>query len=78
MPRASSLAETDTLTQPLDFARILVVDDDPLLLETLAINLQDNGLSVTTVESGESALRLLDEDAGFDLAILDWKMPHCF
>ena len=75
MPRASGLAETDTLTQPLDFARILVVDDDPLLLETLAINLQDNGLSVTTVESGESALRLLDEDAGFDLAILDWKMP---
>lgn len=56
-------------------ARILVVDDDALLLETLAINLEDNGIETETAESGEAAMRRLSEDANFDLVILDWKMP---
>ncbi|MCR9071314.1 MAG: response regulator transcription factor [Alphaproteobacteria bacterium] len=56
-------------------ARVLIVDDDPLLLETLAINLEDNGIETETAESGEAAMRRLSEGADFDLVILDWKMP---
>lgn len=56
-------------------ARVLIVDDDALLLETLAINLEDNGIETETAESGEAAMRRLSEDANFDLVILDWKMP---
>lgn len=56
-------------------ARVLIVDDDALLLETLAINLEDNGIETESAESGEAAMRRLSEDANFDLVILDWKMP---
>ncbi len=67
--------DTEVLMPAGPPARVLIVDDDALLLETLAINLEDNGIETETAESGEAAMQRLSQDANFDLVILDWKMP---
>lgn len=54
--------------------RLLLVDDEPELLESLATALARRGMTVTTAESGEAALRLIGAQ-GFDVALLDAKMP---
>ena len=70
-----SVEDTCFVMPPGPPPRVLIVDDDALILETLAINLEDNGIETETAESGEAAMRRLSEDANFDLVILDWKMP---
>jgi diguanylate cyclase (GGDEF)-like protein/PAS domain S-box-containing protein len=55
-------------------ARILVVDDDPRLLASLASMLSDAGHAVTQAGGGKAALRAV-EDQMFDLAMLDLRMP---
>jgi DNA-binding response OmpR family regulator len=54
--------------------RILIVDDEPSLRQTLARILQRAGHAVTTAESGAQALAFL-ETSEFDLAYLDIRMP---
>src|SRR4051812_19746466 len=56
-------------------ARILAVDDDPLVCAAIKICLDRHGFDVTTADGGEAGLRAL-EDAGFDLMIVDIFMPH--
>jgi len=53
--------------------RILVVDDDPDILDALQLTLEDAGYVVTTSEKGEYAENLLDTTNGAlpDLIILD-------
>ena len=54
--------------------RILVVDDDPSLRDTLVEVLGDEGYEVRSADNGREALQQLGEwDA--DLAILDLMMP---
>ncbi|MFH1354780.1 MAG: response regulator, partial [Candidatus Omnitrophota bacterium] len=55
--------------------RILVVDDDKLVLMTLKRLLRMEGYDVTTALSGAAALRHIDEE-DFDLNIVDVKMPE--
>ncbi|MFH1413561.1 MAG: response regulator [Candidatus Omnitrophota bacterium] len=55
--------------------RILVVDDDKLVLMTLKRLLRMEGYNVTTALSGAAALRHIDEE-DFDLNIVDVKMPQ--
>ncbi len=54
--------------------RILVIDDDAALRQTLARVLQRAGHEVTTAESGEVALSLID-GTRFDLVYMDLRMP---
>jgi DNA-binding NtrC family response regulator len=54
--------------------RILLVDDDTAVLNSLAEALGDVGLEVTTAESGEAALGKLAEIAP-DLVLSDIRMP---
>lgn len=55
--------------------RILLVDDDPGLLDALAELLRNDGFLVTTARNGDEALRRLD--AGWpDLLIIDLLMPR--
>jgi two-component system response regulator AtoC len=54
--------------------RVLVVDDEKDLRDSIAEYLSLEGLEIKTAENGLSALRLL-EDEGFDVIILDLKMP---
>jgi two-component system response regulator PilR (NtrC family) len=53
---------------------ILIVDDEPNILEVLEIVLQDEGMEVLKSSSGREALMLLQEN-DVDLVISDIKMP---
>ena len=55
--------------------RILVVDDDQLVLETLAAQLGDEGFVVTAARGGGQALALLDEGLAVDALVSDLSMP---
>jgi response regulator NasT len=56
-------------------AHLLLVDDDRLVLATLALGLQQAGYSVTTAESAEEVEAFLASGERPDLAILDIRMP---
>lgn len=56
-------------------AKILVVDDEAILLDTLRYNLSKAGHQVHTAADGAAALRLAREDPP-DLVILDVMLPQ--
>ena len=56
-------------------ARILLVDDDPLVAMSTADMLTDLGHSVTEANSGERALNWLDSGLEVDLMVTDQAMP---
>src|SRR5260370_30704584 len=53
---------------------ILVVDDEPLIRETLAEYLSQEGFQVVTCAEGEEALALAAKKC-FDVALCDLHMP---
>jgi len=53
--------------------KILLIDDDLLALKGISINLKRAGYHVTTTDSGERAVELLEETA-FDLVLTDLVM----
>ncbi len=55
--------------------RVLVVDDEPDLLDILADELSDAGYEVVCAPSGDEAVRLAARGQRFDLALTDYKMP---
>ncbi|PSC05129.1 sensor histidine kinase [Alsobacter soli] len=55
---------------------ILVVDDDPLVLENTAAMLEDLGHRVIEARSGAEALELLNRARTLDLVITDHVMPE--
>jgi len=55
--------------------RVLVVDDDPLVLASTAAMLEDLGHSVIEASTGALALALLDGGEPIDLLITDQAMP---
>jgi len=54
--------------------RILIVDDDRDILESLRILLKAKGYEIETAETGKEALDKF-ATASFDLALLDVKLP---
>jgi two-component system, response regulator, stage 0 sporulation protein F len=54
--------------------RILVVDDDPAIIEILRIGLQREGYLVLTASTGEEAVRIAQQEA-IACAIIDIKLP---
>jgi DNA-binding NtrC family response regulator len=55
-------------------ARILLVDDDSDIIETLKIVLEDNGYSVDTANTGKEAIDKSNANF-YNLAIVDWRLP---
>ncbi len=53
-------------------ARVLIVDDDPAILEILHAYLSGEGYEVLQAADGHQARELLPR---VDLAILDWMLP---
>jgi two-component system, response regulator PdtaR len=53
---------------------ILLVDDDQLVLTTLAMGLRKEGYAVSVAASGNAALALAETQT-FDIAIIDIRMP---
>ena len=67
-------------------ARILIVDDDPIVADSLAEFLQHEGYATATAGDGEEAMQLLDnphpagestETQPFAVVITDLNMPRC-
>lgn len=57
-------------------ARILLVDDEVIILSSLKRSLERSGYTVETAQEGNGALKLLEEAPGeFDLVITDLTMP---
>ncbi|MGE5607157.1 MAG: sigma-54-dependent transcriptional regulator [Bacteroidota bacterium] len=56
--------------------RILLVDDDPGMRDTLEAVLVAEGYNVVAVASGKEAEAILVSDS-FDVMLLDFKMPDC-
>ncbi len=54
--------------------KILVIDDDPDILDTVEFILGEAGYLVTTAANGEEALSYLAENV-FDLAVIDMILP---
>jgi DNA-binding response OmpR family regulator len=54
--------------------RILVVEDDPRMVELLRLGLGEKGYSVATAPSAEEGRRLVNEQA-FDAILLDIQLP---
>jgi DNA-binding response OmpR family regulator len=54
--------------------RVLVVDDDPDIVEMMTLALESAGLQASGALSGEAALELL-AGGDFDFVLLDVRMP---
>ncbi len=79
------VAETEAIERPRPVApqrvqesrccRVLVIDDDPIVLAGTAAMLEDLGHTATEVDSAEQGLKILQSDASIDLVITDHAMP---
>ncbi|PAX07102.1 MHYT domain-containing protein [Sphingomonas lenta] len=74
-PRASVGPTPALLADVGEPRRVLVVDDDPLVLANTADLLEDMGHSVRRASSGPDALDQLARDAEIDLVVTDQLMP---
>ena len=55
--------------------RILVVEDEPAILDLVGQVLEEEGYQVTLASNGAVALEAIDSGATFDLAVIDMWMP---
>lgn len=54
--------------------RILIIDDEPMILESVSYNLKQEGYEVLTANNGEIGLKLAEKEA-VDLILLDLMLP---
>ncbi len=57
-------------------SRVLVVDDDEMLRSSVVEILAEAGYETAEADNGVNALKLLKQDAGFDVVLTDMKMPE--
>jgi len=69
------IGETET-SEAAPVMRVLAVDDDALVLMNTVALLEDLGHQVVEASSGREALKIMGDDAAFDLVITDQAMPH--
>ena len=81
LPLSDAAAMADVLPQPASFGtagrsyRVLVVDDDPLVVASTAAMLEDVGHVVSEALSGVHALDLLRLGTKVDVVVTDHAMP---
>ena len=77
MQQDSGFAEQPERNAPRrdDIARVLVVDDDPMVCMAIEVYLERHNFRVTVADGGEAGLRALESDS-YDLMIVDIFMPH--
>ena len=69
--RDAAVADLDGDNKPT----LLLVDDDPSLLAAMAGLLSDSGYNVTRVDSGNDAVRHLQQEE-FEAIVIDWHMDE--
>ena len=55
--------------------RVLIADDDDVLLETAKDTLSSIGVKADIARSGAEAIQMISDSADYQVMILDWKMP---
>ncbi|MEB3213027.1 MAG: response regulator transcription factor [Leptolyngbyaceae bacterium] len=76
--------ETSRPSPNVTLGRVLLVEDEEIIRDTVTLALADEGYEVRAVEDGRSALDLIcrspngasSSNAAFDLVILDLMLPH--
>jgi two-component system response regulator PilR (NtrC family) len=58
----------------VDQKRILIVDDDETIRETLSLLLEEEGYTVDKAENGQTAITKSNSNF-YNLAIIDWRLP---
>lgn len=82
LPRvvAPSLAPTEPAPAGATGLRVLLVDDEAMVLATVKGMLERDGHAVTAAAGGAAGLGALQQEAeaghGFDVVLSDWLMPH--
>ncbi len=71
----SSAGRGHPAARPTANVEVLLVDDEPAVLEVLAQQLRDEGYKVVEVSNGNAALALLERGARVDLLVCDLAMP---
>jgi DNA-binding response OmpR family regulator len=56
--------------------KILLVEDDPLIIEIYTTKFKENGFQVEVADNGGTAFKKLEEGKDFDLLVLDIVLPH--
>lgn len=81
--QTSSVVSTTQLTRPILVTRrlrILLVDDDPLLIKSLQDTLQEDGHVITATPGGQAGIEAFvaahQRGEGFDVVITDLGMPN--
>lgn len=55
--------------------KILVIEDNPMVLKSLQFKLTNDGYHVIVAEDGKKALQVLEEDGSIQLVITDLMLP---
>jgi CheY-like chemotaxis protein len=56
--------------------RVLVADDDPVVLDMVQVLAEREGFDVVTARDGREAYKVLHKDSDFQVVILDMVMPY--
>jgi CheY-like chemotaxis protein len=67
-----------TIVAGIEAAHVLLVEDHALLRELMAQILDSTGFKVTTAESGEAAMQLLEAGLNPQVLLSDIRMPGCY
>jgi CheY-like chemotaxis protein len=59
----------------MDRARVLIIEDDPHIRETMRLALETEGYDVGTAATGPDGLEQFGSGAGWNLVLLDQRMP---
>jgi CheY-like chemotaxis protein len=80
LAKASESASSSVADEKVRKLRLLVVDDDPLIINSLHDALASQGHTVVTANGGQEAIKTFQEAAerneGFAAVITDLGMPH--
>lgn len=74
MPEAPPAHAADPGGGTLAGLHLLLVEDDPLLIDVMEELLRSRGARITAASTAETALQLLSGDIRFDLALIDLSM----
>jgi CheY-like chemotaxis protein len=55
--------------------RVLVVDDEPLIVHNLRAFLEDDGIPVASASSAEEAIARIEGGEDYDVCIMDLRLP---